>query len=230
LTLLDDDQNVDTVPPVTQVPEPAGPKEIAELEGELEPGSYWIDPDGDDSTPLTVTYEIADDGWEAWIGASRITDGAPASRITNGPHTMLSITTVTNVVRDGCLDHEARGPVVGPTVDDLAIALTNLAPFEVTAPPTDVTLLGYEGKHLELTVPDRGFVECESRQLHSWTSPLLGGAFNGYNGPEPGLTEEFWILDVGGTRLVIVYNTSPDAPADWLAKRQAIVDSIQIEP
>ena len=72
---------------------------------------------------------------------------------------------------------------MGPTVDDLATALSQLAPFEVTAPPTDVTLFGYPGKHLELTVPDRGFADCGNGELHSWISPLNGGSFSGYDGP-----------------------------------------------
>ena len=78
---------------------------------------------------------------------------------------------------------------MGPTVDDLAAALSQLAPFEVTAPPTDVTLFGYPGKHLELTVPalpvtgggdGREFADCIGGKLHSWISPNLGGAFFGY--------------------------------------------------
>ena len=92
-----------------------------------------------------------------------------------------------------------------------------------------------------LTVPDLGsgrlpgevlFSACQEG-FHSWISPLLGGsrsAHSAYNGPEVGLTEEFWILDVEGTRLVIVANTSPGAPPECVAERQAIIDSIQIQP
>jgi hypothetical protein len=230
LTLLDDDQDVDTVPAVTQVPVPVRPTNVLEVEGELEPGPYFIDPDGDASTPLTVTYEIADEGWGQWLGAAKLTNG-----LTNGPHVNLSITTVTNVTTDACLDHQPADPAVGPTVDDLATALSELSPFELTAPPSDVTILGYQGKHLQVAVPDGPFITCQGEwQLASWISPLLGpptdGAYHGYNGPEPGLTEDFWILDVDGTRLVLEYNTSPDAPAEAVAERQAIFDSIQIQP
>jgi len=209
----------------TTAPEPTGPTNILEVEGELEPGPYFIDPDGDASTPLTVTYEIADEGWEQWIGAAKLTDG---------PHVNMSITTVTNVTTDACVDHAPADPAVGPTVDDLATALSELSPFELTAPPSDVTILGYQGKHLQIAVPDRPLFACQDEwQLGSWISPLLGpptdGFYHGYNGPEPGLTEDFWILDVDGERLVLEYNTSPDAPTEWLAERQAIFDSIQIE-
>ena len=232
LTLRDADQNVDTVPPVTQVPEPVGPTDIREDPPGLQPGQYFIDPDGDPSTPLRVTFEVAAENWAQWIPVSKITADD------DGPHIMLSITTVTNLTTDACLNHTPRDPAVGPSVDDLATALSQLPPFEVTAPPSDVTFLGYEGKHLVLTVPDleandspveSGFSACQDG-LHSWISPLLGGAHSAYNGPEPGLTEELWILDAKGTRLAIVANTSPGAPPEWVAERQAIIDSIQIQP
>ena len=185
---------------------------------ELEPGPYFIDPDGDD-TPLRVTYQVAAEGWGAWFGAVKFTD--PGA-------TTVSITPVTNLVTDGCLDQTPLEPAVGPTVDDLATALTQLEPFEVTAPPTDVTLFGYPGKHLELTVPDSGIADCVNGELHSWISPLNGGAFYGYKGP--GETEEFWNLDVEGTRLVLVKDASPDTSAQDLHEADAIFDTIQIEP
>ena len=148
----DDEDPVDTVtPPTTAAPAPAPAQdvnecfELAEAFPDLEPGLYFIDPDGDDTTPLRVTYQVAAEDWSAWFGAVK----------TTGPGaTMLTITTLNNLVTDGCLDFTPLDPPVGPTVDDLATALSQLAPFEVTAPPTDVTLLGYPGKHLELTVPD----------------------------------------------------------------------------
>ena len=141
---------------------------------DLEPGRYFIDPDGDDTTPLRVTYQVAAEGWAPWFGAVKFS-GRPGTR-------RLSITTVTNLVTDGCLDHTPLDPPVGPTVDDLATALSQLAPFEVTAPPTDVTLFGYPGKHLELTVPDLPvtgaencqFADCLDGELHSWISPING--------------------------------------------------------
>jgi hypothetical protein len=187
---------------------------------DLEPGRWFIDPDDDDTTPLRVTYQLAAEGWSAWFGAVKIADRG---------FTMLSITTVSNLVTDGCVDPTPLEPAVGPTVDDLATALSQLAPFEVTAPPTDVTLLGYQGKHLELTVPDIEIADCLDGRLHSWISPVNdGSAFSGYDGP--GQTEELWILDVEGTRLVLVKLDSPLSSAEDIAERDAIFDSIRIEP
>jgi hypothetical protein len=145
-----------------------------------------------------------------------------------------------NLVTDGCTNHEPRAPRVGASVDDLATALTQLEPFQVAAAPTDVTLFGYSGKHVALTVPDlavtepdgsgnRAFADCVEGELHSWVSPLLGGSYWGYGGVT-GSTEEFWILDVDGTRLVLEKLNGPNAQADNIAARDAMFDSIQIEP
>ena len=194
----------------------------------LEPGTYFIDPDADASTPLRVVYGVPVAGWSEWFGAVKFA---------GDEHVAVSITTVTNVVRHGCRDHSPADPPVGPTVDDLAAALADLGPFRVTSPPDDVTIYGYSGKHLELTVPDLPvggdpddlrFVGCVDADLHSWISSPNEGAFSGYTGP--GYREEFWILDVDGTRLMIVAHRSAGAPREDLPELRAILDSIRIEP
>jgi hypothetical protein len=203
----------------------------------LEPGTYFIDPDADPSTPLRVVYEVPVEGWSSWIGAAKFAEEGWVA---------VSITSVTNLVRHGCRDHSPADPPVGPSVDDLATALADLAPFRVTSPPKDVTIYGFSGKHLELTVPDMPFevrgdetlyTECTGfdwhrRYLMSWIAPHLlaagGYAFYGYSAP--GHTEELWILDVEGTRLVIAAERSPGSPRKDLAEQRAILEYIQIEP
>ncbi|HJP65298.1 MAG TPA: hypothetical protein VKA30_03220 [Actinomycetota bacterium] len=195
----------------------------------LKPGTYFIDPDADPSTPFRVLYEVPAEGWSQWIGTAKFTDHG---------HFAVTITTVTNLVRHGCRDHSPADPLVGPSVNALATALADLAPFRVTSPPEDVTIYGYSGKHLELTVPDlpvegsgddRGYPGCVGEELQSWIAPLLGGAFRGYNGG-PGHAEEFWILDVDGIRLVIEANWSPVSPRGDMVEMRAILNSIRIEP
>ena len=199
----------------------------------VEPGTYFIDADLDASTPLRVVYGVPAEGWSKWIGAVKFND--------EGGHVGVSITTVVNLVHDGCRDHSWADPPVGPSVNDLAAALADLAPFAVTSPPEDVTIYGYHGKYLELTVPDLPveragedlrFAGCFGGQLKSWVAPMdataKGDAFYGYTGP--GYSEEFWILDVEGTRLMIAAERSPGSPPDHLAELGAILDSIRIEP
>ena len=189
----------------------------------IEPGAYFIDPDHDPSTPLRVVYRVAADGWSQWVGAGKFAgDG----------HVGVSITTVVNLVRHGCRDHSRPDPPIGPTVDDLAAALADLAPFRVTSPPKDVTIYGYSGSHLELTVPKIDFTGCAGGQLKSWVAPFdvaeEGDAFYGYT--DPGYTEEFWILDVDGSRLMIAAERSPDSPSEDIAEMRAVLESIQIDP
>jgi hypothetical protein len=198
----------------------------------LKPGTYLIDPDLDPSTPLRVVYEVPAEGWSQWIGAVKFGDDG---------HAGVSITTVKNVVRHGCRDHSWADPPIGPSVNDLAAALADLAPFRVTSPPKDVTIHSYRGKHLQLTVPDlavegegddRYFAGCVDGKLKSWVGAVdtaIGDAFYGYNA-EPGRTEDFWILDVDGTRLVIEANWSPVSSREDVAEVRAILDSIRIEP
>ncbi|MFN8234436.1 MAG: hypothetical protein U0V56_13555 [Actinomycetota bacterium] len=190
----------------------------------VEPGTYFVDADLDPSTPLRVVYDLPAEGWSSWIGAAKF-----------GPddgHVGVSITTVVNLVTHGCRNHFSARPSVGPTVDDLATALSELEPFEVTSPPRDVDIYGYRGKHLGWTVPEMTFGRCDHGDLRSWIAPMdaaeVGDAFYGYTGP--GYREEFWILDVEGTRLMIAAERSPGSPAEDLAELRAILDSIRIEP
>lgn len=207
-----------------------GPQDIWTFEpfSDLEPGTYFIDPDLDPSTPLRVTYEIPAEGWQQWIGAAKFSDAG---------HSGVSITTVSNLVTDGCRDHSWAAPPVGPGVEDLAAALADLAPFRVTSRPEDVSAYGYSGMHLQLTVPNRPdwhdgtFIGCAEANLKSWVAAIdteePGDAFYGYTGP--GYVEELWILDVEGTRLMIATGRSPGSPPEDLEELRAIMDSIQID-
>lgn len=197
----------------------------------LEPGEYFIDPDFDPSTPLLVFYEIPSSGWSQWIGGFK--------RAANG-HVGVSITEITNLVTDGCHDHSHADPPIGPSVDDLATALTNLAPFEVTSPPANVNAYGHSGQYLALIVPNLPvegsganlrFTDCEEGRLKSWVAPFdtePNDAFYGYT--RPAFTEEFWILDVEGTRLMIAAERSADSPHEDLEDLRTILESIRIEP
>lgn len=207
-------------------------RDVMEIEyfAPLEPAAYSIDPDLDSSTPLRVLYEIPADGWERWIGAAKFSEAG---------HVGVSITTVTNLVRHGCSDHSWADPPVGQSVEDLGAALASLAPFQLTSPPEDVSIYGYRGTHLELTVPDlpvegagddRTFTGCTGGKLKSWVAAIdrePGDAFYGYTGP--GYTEEIWILDVDGTRLMIAAGGSPGSPAEDVEELRTILDSIRIE-
>jgi hypothetical protein len=56
---------------------------------------------------------------------------------------------------------------------------------------------------------------------------VLSYPFHGYL---PQDIEEFWILDVEGSRLVIAANRTPNSSPALVAEPQAVLDSIVIEP
>ena len=200
---------------------------------ELEAGvTYWVDPDYDHVTPLRVDFMVPTAGWLPWTGTYKDIDdeggGPPRERIS------INIVEITNLTVDACNDKSFRTPAVGPSVDDLAEALLDLPPFEVVSPAADVSAYGYRGKHLVLRIPDDmvandGLFEDCTGTIRAWTSQIFDGtAYYGY--VRPGDTEEYWILDVEGTRLVISVLTAAGTSSQLVAEGQAVLDSIEIVP
>jgi hypothetical protein len=185
----------------------------------------------DEPTPPFAKYTIPGTGWRAFNGTYKDVEGGDGIQRVG-----LLFVTITNLTIDACTQQRPADPPIGPSVADLAAGLAALRPFEVTAPPTDVTAFGYAGKHLELRVPldqpSSGFemfTGCGDHLLKTWISPgHVSFAFNGYT--TPGDTEEFWILDVEGRRLVISALTSAKASAELMEERQAVIDSVAVIP
>ena len=185
----------------------------------------------DEPVPPYARFKIPAVGWRPFNGVYKDVDGPDGTQRVGALFVMISGLTV-----DACSQQVPRVPAIGPDVDHLADALTELPPFEVTAEPTEVTAFGHAGKHLEIRVPldqpstgFESFTGCGSHLLKTWISPgHVSSAFNGYTGP--GDTEEYWILDVAGQRLVILALTSADASPELVRERDAILDSVQILP
>jgi hypothetical protein len=125
-----------------------------------------------------------------------------------------------NLFSDPCLtDEEAGADVpVGPTVDDLVTSLVDHPSLDVTA-PVDVTLAGYSGMYLDLTIPD-DISECARYTPMDHHIYAQG----------PGQRWHMWILDVNGTRVLVETNDYAGTSAGRLAQEQAIVDSLEIMP
>jgi hypothetical protein len=182
---------------------------------------------------VRILYTIPATGWSAFLGPYKdVGEGEELQRVN------VTFADVQNLTVDACTDQVALDPPVGPKVDDLAAALAELPPFEVASSPSDVTAFGYSGKHLEIAIPASVtwevisgmplFTNCHGGVLRTWIDPILSFAFYGYTAP--GDTEEFWILDVEGTRIVIAALRSANASAAMLAEQQAVLDSIVIQP
>jgi hypothetical protein len=107
----------------------------------------------------------------------------------------------------------------GPTVDDLATALVDHQSLDVTV-PVDVTLAGYTGKYVDLTIPD-DISECANYR------PMDVGH---HYAQGPGQRWHMWILDVDGVRVLVETNDFPGTPPETLAEAQAIIESLVISP
>ena len=226
--------SVSAKPSPTAVPAPTYPANVMDVPdfSPLEVETYYVEPVG---TDIQVFYTIPAEGWMSSFKSGAFKWGLP----TDPPNSVvgLGIINVTNVVQEGCTGHRAADPPVGPTVEDMATALAGLSPFDLTKPPSDVTIDGFRGKHLELTVPDLAFEEfddgnkftdCTDGELWSYIGKPLGFAYYGYS--HPGQVEEFWLLDVDGTRLMIVAGTSPGSSEGDIAELRSILGSIDIVP
>jgi hypothetical protein len=130
----------------------------------------------------------------------------------------------------------SHGGTVGPTVDDLVSAWANLPGVGATA-ARDVTIDGFDGKQIEFTVPDYDAGDCngmfgfcafgESARCESYLRdkdfPLDE---EGYQ-PLPHQHLKIWVLDVNGTRHMILAGSSPDTSPQDRAALDEIVASIQ---
>jgi hypothetical protein len=91
-----------------------------------------------------------------------------------------------------CRDHS---PIpVGPTVADLATALSK-QPFLTVTRPTEVTVGGMKGLLVKATVPK----EADMSACQDNTVDLISGSYSA----EAGIVQRMWILDVDGARHVI---------------------------
>jgi hypothetical protein len=122
---------------------------------------------------------------------------------------------------------------VGPTVDDLVSAWANLPGVDATA-ARDVTFDGFDGKQIEFAVPDHIEEDCNGMYFRCGYDPevpnppvqcarLMGDPYYG-----PNLYQKVWVLDVDGTRLMIMAGFFPDASQQDRAALDEIVASIEI--
>jgi hypothetical protein len=138
----------------------------------------------------------------------------------------ISTWTVGNVYAEPCF---WRGtlldPPIDPSVDGLVAGLVSQSGLHASA-ATDVTLDGFTGKYMKLTVPARiDLADCQHGEFRTWVDPTGGGRWL-----EPGQRDLLWIVDVDGSRLVIDAALGPETTRQDRADRIQMVESIRIEP
>ena len=123
---------------------------------------------------------------------------------------------------DPCTNHTLVKPAPGPGVDALADAFAH-QPGTTAGPPTAVTVGGYRGKVVELTVT-ADITKCDRFTI--WASPDGNSRFvQGTNE-----MNRMYILDVGGRRFTFSARIPARTTAADRAELEAILASLDIQP
>ena len=159
------------------------------------------------------------DGWQAHAGFAV----SPVDSEENASHyASLGIWgEASNVHVDPC-DWQGNilNPPPGPAVDDFAEALASQSGWTTTQ-PADLTVDGYQGKRLQLTVPDdTDFADCDLREFRSWTDRWYRG---------PGQIDDVRLIDLDGTRQLFLTTYFPGTSAETMASLEQIVETLEIE-
>jgi hypothetical protein len=220
-------------PTATSTPTPTVAPTAAQIpdlpEGPMAAGTYRIRPFAAET--MTIDATVPDGGW---LGGPPNAFAGPAGG--NGPNGVgVGFIKAQTINSDPChWDKDGSGSApqegdieVGPTVDDLAVALAN-ASYESTT-PVDVTLGEYSGKRLELElVPDPS--GCDSYDGAGNQYFVFGGRDGGFYAQGGANTWQVTIVDVEGTRLVAVLMSYAETSSEHLSAAQGILDSVVITP
>ena len=200
------------------------------VDGPLAAGTYRLRPFP--TAAMTIDATVPGGGW---FGGPPAAISGPVGE-SNGPNGVaVAFFDAQTINSDPChwdKDGSSRAPQegdieVGPTVDDLAEALT-AAPYESTT-PVAATLGGYSGKRLELQlVPDPSGCDTYDGAGNQY---FVFGGFEGSQYAQGGAnTWQVTIVDVEGTRLVAVLISYAETSSEHLTAAQDVVDSVVITP
>jgi hypothetical protein len=182
------------------------PRPFEAASGALEPGTYVSSIES-----VAVTFTVPA-GWNREPGSPEL-----AGPIADDGG--LSFWIITDLFADPCrFELGTLDPPPGPSVDDLANALA-AQPGVDAAPPSDVVVDGYAGKYVEYTTP----AEADCPAFGAWQTPTGAVLF-------PNTDARYWVLEVDGTRLVMLAYLWDVATQQGSAELQAIIDSVEITP
>jgi hypothetical protein len=180
----------------------------------LEPGRYVMSISGPSISGATMLpvltvpdgYSHLEDGFGIFVTDDSGSDGY-------APH--IAVWDIHSVYTHPC-DASGRPEAVGPSVADLANALA-VQPLRNGSTPAPVTVGGYEGLYVELSVPDGAdFNDCPRGRFNSWPGRWQQG---------PGQIDMIWILDVEGERIVLNAMHGPSAPPEQVDELRMIVST-----
>ncbi len=221
-------------PASTSTPTPEPSVTVRDLpEGGLAAGRYRFQPLTDHPT-LSVFAEIP----AGWNGVPPWAVSGPVG--TEGPNGIaIAIIRADGLFSDPCQwDRNGSGTfdqpgdiVVGPAAIDLANALAANPAYPARSAPSPVALDGYQGYLVEILLPT-------GEDLRTCDQDESGDArYFPFSGKDAGLyaqgNNNYWfvyILDVDGTRVIVVRLGYDETPAADIRAGIAIVDSLEFAP
>ena len=229
--------SVASAPTPALTPEPPSPSPTPSAtpgfgtSGPLQPDTYTTGLRGADT--LTVTFTVPG-GWDAFAEAGvlygLIPNDEPGTGAPGG--IAFQFRDVTTLKGDPChwSGHDDDVPV-GPTVDDLAQALREQTAYEASG-PVDVVIGGTPANASTSSVrPSRtATMPMTPARLSGVTTASCGPGTASIYFQGPANRWQTNILDVDGTRLVIVVQDFAGTTAADRAELDTIVDSMVIEP
>ena len=181
--------------------------------GDLMPGRYFTDSQG-----YRYTFTIPVTGWVA-LDPSTLHFGS----LTNNPpdEGYFAVWGELPTLFSNACQWAGTTITPGPTVDDLANAIEGLSGFQ-SSTPTGVTVSGYQGKRLQVTVPsDVNFASCENAQYHLWDGRWYQGV---------GQVDDIRILDLNGDRQHFFTSYLPATSQQTKSQLDQVAQSVEIAP
>lgn len=191
--------------------------------------------------PVQVTLDIGTPGWDRLSGLDAVTkddDGLDAPA-TVGVALLAwgwPAGTGVNVYGDACQWSTTIPETPATTPDEIAAAFAAQASTDATA-PVDVTVGGYAGKAITLTVPiafdlpnatrEEKFADCDEDTLAFYGVEGETGSARDAQGA--GQIDELWILDVNGAIVILDAAYGPAVPAELVDELQALAKSATFE-
>lgn len=181
---------------------------------DLSPGRYRVT---QNAVPLGITVPA---GWrnvEGWA-IVKVDSGVDVAGISFWP-----VSQATQIYADPC---DWQGNLMEPDggVDATPTAITDALaaqPLRGDAEPEDITLDGYLGRVIELTLPDDlNFSRCDEAEPYSW----LGRAHQG-----PGQVDRVYVIEIGTELVVMDVSYLPEASTEIREQLETMVRSIAFE-
>jgi hypothetical protein len=213
--------------------EPSVAEPTSSADGVLPEGPILVyDPPTEGAPSITMTIQAS--GWTYVADIGALEKGESVANVPEAVVLPESLAPGTGlyVYGDPCRWASTMPDSPATTVDEIVAALASQASRNASE-PLDVTVGGYAGKMITLHVPDDAvFSECEAGaqgpEFGSYQLEAVQERPSRYH-QGPGQIDDFWIVDVEGSIVIIDAMYRPDTPPETIDEMRALAESATFE-